>query len=175
MAAALARLCLDVGEMALADTGRTGETEIVLALQPLQRGEKLERRSGSELTLMSSSRVPWCGEPGGLQAGALVLRPPWRRSPRGPGSEATRVVARAASWRSAAARGRAHSQPAQSGLELAIKGDAHAPASLAAAQRALWRHGAERGRSTSSPSQSASCARTLSLRLEHPSNWSVHT
>ena len=34
-----------LGEMALADTGRAGETEVVVAIEPLERGEELERRA----------------------------------------------------------------------------------------------------------------------------------
>ena len=62
-----------LGEMALADTGRARETEVVLAIEPLERGEELERRARQRggLDIEPVERLG-CGEPGGLQSSTLI-------------------------------------------------------------------------------------------------------
>jgi len=64
-----------LGEVAIADAGRSGEAEVVAALQPFQGGEELKRRprqlAGLQIEIVERLG---CGESGGLQAGALVGR-----------------------------------------------------------------------------------------------------
>jgi hypothetical protein len=62
-------------EVALADTSRAGEAEVLVALKPFQRREKLERRVGQLAGFAIEPPERLGGrEPGGFQARAFVGR-----------------------------------------------------------------------------------------------------
>jgi hypothetical protein len=119
-----------LGEVALADTSRAGETQVVVALQPFQRGEELERRARQRAGL-DVEAIERLGrrEAGGLQAGALV-----GRLARGDlladqgGEQLVRRPALGLGGLQQLGRELAHPaqpQPAQPGLELGIQRRAH--------------------------------------------------